>query len=107
MHRAWILGVAVALAIAACGSKQGTGTTKEPSSAPVEQPVSEEPQPGAGAALTAEQCAAAGGQVVGDIGDGAIHRPEYRCPTSGEPPLGPIAPEPGGPIAIEGAVCCK
>ena len=57
--------------------------------------------------MTADQCTAAGGEVVGDIGDGAIHRPDYRCPTSGEPPLGPIQSEPGQPVAIEGAVCCK
>ena len=65
------------------------------------------PAPSSGTAMTADQCTAAGGEVVGDIGDGAIHRPDYRCPTSGEPPLGPIQSEPGQPVAIEGAVCCK
>ena len=42
---------------------------------------------------------AKGGNVVGDIGDGAIHRPEYRCP-SGSPPIGRIA------LGVEGSVCC-
>ncbi len=57
--------------------------------------------------LTAAACEAQGGTVVGDIGDGAIHRPDYRCPESGEAPIGSIVPEPDGPIAIEGAVCCR
>jgi hypothetical protein len=57
--------------------------------------------------LTAGACEAQGGKVIGDIGDGAIHRPEYRCPDSGEAPIGSIVPDPGGPIASEGAVCCK
>lgn len=58
------------------------------------------------AALSASECEAQGGKVVGDIGDGAIHKPDYRCPDSGEPPLGPIAAPEGGPIAVEGSVCC-
>lgn len=70
-----------------------------------------DPQPAppaqAGAALTAAECEAAGGEVVGDIGDGAVHRPDYRCARSGQPPIGAIASEPGQPIAIEGAVCCR
>lgn len=57
--------------------------------------------------LTAEACEAQGGKVIGDIGDGAIHEPGYRCPDSGEAPIGTIVADPNGPIAIEGAVCCK
>lgn len=57
--------------------------------------------------LTAAACEAQGGKVIGDIGDGAIHQPEYRCPDSGEAPIGSIVADPGGPVAIEGAVCCK
>jgi hypothetical protein len=57
--------------------------------------------------MTAAACEKEGGKVVGDIGDGAIHRPDYRCPDSGQPPIGSIVAEPGGPTAIEGAVCCK
>lgn len=57
------------------------------------------------AQLTDAECTDRGGTVVGDIGDGAIHRPDYRCP-SGEAPLGTVVPTEGEPIAIEGAVCC-
>jgi hypothetical protein len=60
------------------------------------KPDPEAPSPpetvGARAALTAAACAAKGGEVVGDIGDGAVHRPDYRdlqsvtkrCPVSGQ-----------------------
>jgi hypothetical protein len=57
--------------------------------------------------LTAQACEAQGGEVIGDIGDGSIHQPEYRCPDSGEAPIGSVVADPDGPIAIEGAVCCK
>lgn len=57
------------------------------------------------ATLSAEECTSQGGVVVGDIGDGAIHRPDYTC-ESGLPPLGSITPDPGGTIAVEGSVCC-
>lgn len=57
--------------------------------------------------MTAAVCEEQGGKVVGDIGDGAIHEPDYRCPDSGEAPIGNVVAEPGEPIAIEGAVCCK
>jgi hypothetical protein len=56
-------------------------------------------------ALTQAQCEAQAGGVVGDIGDGATHRPDYLCP-NGKPPLGDIVPSAGGPIASEGSVCC-
>lgn len=91
MHR-----LVLVLVIAACGNK--------PSSSP--SPQAPAPAP-AKASLTQEQCTAAGGKVVGDIGDGAIHRDDYRCPDSGQPPLGHITPAPGGPVAIEGSVCCR
>jgi hypothetical protein len=61
----------------------------------------------ASSSLTAQECEKQGGHVVGDIGDGAIHRPDYRCAGSGQPPIGRIEAEPGKPIAIEGAVCCR
>jgi len=55
--------------------------------------------------LTAEACEAGGGAIVGDIGDGAIHRAEYRCP-NGAKPSGSIRALGAGPIAVEGSVCC-
>jgi len=76
---------------------ESEGATEPPASAPSETP--ERPK------LTAEQCEAGGGSVVGDIGDGAVHRPDYRC-ASGAAPTGSIVPPEGGPIAVEGAVCC-
>ena len=55
--------------------------------------------------LSRAECTASGGMVIGDIGNGAIHEPDYRC-SNGKPPLGTIVPQPGEPIAIEGEVCC-
>lgn len=55
--------------------------------------------------LTPEACAASGGEVVGDPGDGSVHSAVYRCP-SGATPIGTIVSAEGGPIGIEGAVCC-
>jgi len=55
--------------------------------------------------LTQEECEAKGGTVTGDIGDGATQRPDYVC-TSGKPPLGNVTPPKGGPVAVEGSVCC-
>ena len=87
---------------------------KAPSSPPADAPSAEkEDGPSVDAetdensGLTAAACEAAGGQVVGDIGDGAIHRSDYRCPDSGEAPLGTIVADPSGPVAVEGAVCCR
>jgi hypothetical protein len=62
-------------------------------------------QPTTRPALTAQECEAGGGTVMGDIGDGAIHRADYVCP-SGSAPSGSIRAPEGGPIAIEGSVCC-
>lgn len=88
---------AIALVLAACG----------PSQPPQESPPTGEPLTSAPErkALTQENCEAQGGSAVGDIGDGATHRPDYVCP-SGKPPLGNIVPPAAGPIAVEGAVCC-
>lgn len=55
--------------------------------------------------LTAARCEAAGGKVVGDIGDGATHRPDYKC-ESGKAPLGSIVGDDGKAVGIEGSVCC-
>lgn len=55
--------------------------------------------------LTAAACVREGGQVVGDIGDGAIYQPEFRC-ESGLPPLFSVVTLKGEPFSIEGSVCC-
>lgn len=81
---------------------QAPGEIPARPSAPPESTSSEAP---ARPPLTVEECEASGGSVVGDIGDGAIHRPEYRCP-NGAKPSGSIRAAEGGPIAIEGSVCC-
>ncbi len=106
---------AMRISTLALGTLLLVACSKPPSKPPVEEtpaPVTEDKadaeagsdeQPG----LTAATCEAQGGKVVGDIGDGAIHQPGYLCPDSGEPPLGSIVAEPGEPVAIEGAVCCK
>jgi hypothetical protein len=75
-----------------------TDTAVEPKPAPTGTPV-ERPS------LTDAECQAKGGTIVGDIGDGAIHRPDYTC-ESGKPPIGTIRAEAGAPVAVEGAVCC-
>ena len=79
------------LLLGGCASKGGT----PPASVPA----------GERATLSAAACTEQGGQVVGDIGDGAIHRPEYRC-VSGLPPIADIRPAEGEPVAVEGSVCC-
>ena len=56
--------------------------------------------------ITATDCEAEGGVVVGDIGDGAVHRSDYVCESNGQPPVGTIVAEEGGPMGVEGAVCC-
>jgi hypothetical protein len=92
--------------LAACSKP--SSTPPETSSQPVEE---DKPDADSGTEerpkLTAAECEAQGGQVIGDIGDGAIHRPDYRCADSGEAPIGTIVPDEGGPVAIEGSVCCK
>lgn len=55
--------------------------------------------------MTAAECEAKQGRVIGDIGDGAIHRPDYRC-EGGQPPLASVRATEGEPVAIEGQVCC-
>ncbi|OEU14232.1 hypothetical protein FRACYDRAFT_269552 [Fragilariopsis cylindrus CCMP1102] len=56
--------------------------------------------------ISRQECKDKGGVVVGDIGDGAIHRSGYLCPTNGEAPSDRVFELDGGPIAIEGEVCC-
>jgi hypothetical protein len=111
MHRTIGSGLALLLVsgFVACGGSQaqpevpaeaapGPAATAEPAPAPDKEAP-------ARPSLTSQECEAGGGTVVGDIGDGAIHRPEYRCP-GGAAPSGNIQAPEGGPVAIEGSVCC-
>ena len=86
---------AIALVLVGCGGSQ-------PQSPPTGDPATGTPER---KALSQQECEAQGGSVIGDIGDGATRRPDYVC-SSGKPPLGNIAPPQGGPIAVEGNVCC-
>jgi hypothetical protein len=60
--------------------------------------------------VTRDECVEQGGNVVGDIGDGAIFEEAYVCESSGLPPLANIVQDANNgttaPIAIEGEVCC-
>lgn len=80
----------------ACGAPalepQPTPSASAPA-APDAPPVADRPE------LTTEACEAKGGKVVGDIGDGAVHRPDYKC-ESGLAPIGRVA------LGVEGSVCC-
>jgi hypothetical protein len=89
MLRIWIGCLVHVSALAACGSP----------------PAPAEPSESSSGGLTAEQCEASGGSVVGDIGDGATQRPDYKC-ANGAAPSGKIVAPAGGPVAVEGAVCC-
>ncbi|MCC6876094.1 MAG: hypothetical protein IT378_17430 [Sandaracinaceae bacterium] len=83
--------VAALLLLCACGAPP-----------PAEEPSGDPPpdvQQAERPTMSVEQCQERGGEVVGDIGDGAIHRPDYRCP-GGSEPMGSI------PLGVEGSVCC-
>lgn len=103
-----LASILTCVALAACGGSQSPAETPSDAHPPAEPSGdgvgTAEPAP-ARAEVTAEACEANGGTVVGDIGDGAIHRPDYRCP-SGAAPTGSIRSPEGGPVAIEGSVCC-
>lgn len=86
----------------ACSKKPAEPTTANPEPTPTGDTGTTNDRPG----VTAAACEEQGGKVVGDIGDGAIHRPDYKCPDSGNAPIGSIIADPGGPVAIEGSVCC-
>ncbi len=100
MAKLWTLALGVGLV--ACGGS--TPPAEVPSPAPPAE-VAPADEATARPTLSAQQCEANGGSVVGDIGDGAIHRPDYRC-ANGAKPTGSISNPEGGPIAIEGSVCC-
>lgn len=108
-----LLQLALFATLGACASSQppaAPAAEPAPSQPPPAEtaPPAETPPPAGGASrpsLSSEQCEAQGGSVVGDIGDGATQRPGYVCP-SGKPPTASIAAPAGGPVNIEGAVCC-
>ncbi|HLT38743.1 MAG TPA: hypothetical protein VK034_20795 [Enhygromyxa sp.] len=106
-----LFSVALALALlAACSKSPDNPPVSSPDPVSDDKPDVEPDVDNGGVerpGLTAQECEAQGGTVVGDIGDGAIHRPDYRCPDSGEAPIGTIVADPEGPVAIEGSVCCK
>lgn len=104
MTLATVLGL---LLVAGCSKKSNEEGTTAPPAAEV-PPEAEVPPPDSNAerpSLTTAECQERGGRIVGDIGDGAIHRPDYTC-ESGQPPIGSIKPVEGEPIAVEGSVCC-
>ena len=88
------------LLFTACGSKSSN------SPAPASPEPTEPAAPAARPTLSGAECEAQGGEVVGDIGDGAVHRPDYVC-ASGAPPIASISSTPGEAVAVEGSVCCK
>lgn len=100
-----ILSLALSLLLfAACGSKSNNPDPETP--APTGDPAPADPAAADRPSITAAECESQGGEVVGDIGDGAVHRADYVC-ASGTPPVGKIATGEGEPQPIEGSVCCK
>lgn len=82
-----------------CGG--GSTASEEPQPAATEEPAGggEDVEQTERPLLSTEECEQQGGTVVGDIGDGATMRPDYVCPSGGQP-LGNV------PLGIEGSVCC-
>jgi len=58
------------------------------------------------AQISRQECIDQGGDVVGDIGNGAIFQPDYLCATNDEAPSDTVVAQDGELIAIEGEVCC-
>ncbi len=63
------------------------------------------PRADARPAISPEECKGRGAQIMGDPGDGRIHRSDYRCP-SGKRPVASIRYAQGDLIPVEGSVCC-
>jgi hypothetical protein len=102
----WLLACVI---VAGCGGAHSEPATAGGAQAEPE-PTPSAAQPGstpggARPSITAQECETAGGSVVGDIGDGATLRADYLC-ANGKTPTGSIRAPEGGPIAIEGSVCC-
>jgi len=88
------------LVLSACNKE--TPTTEAPAAESEGLPPG---NTGPEATISAGECESRGGVVVGDIGDGAIFRPDYTC-EGGEAPVARIAAEEGEPMGVEGSVCC-
>lgn len=86
------------LVLAAGCSKKGSDGSTPPGPEPTQEKA-ERP------ALTSAECQEKGGTIVGDIGDGATQRPDYRC-ADGQAPIGTIRAAEGEAVAVEGSVCC-
>jgi hypothetical protein len=86
-----IASILFVLGLCACGNKSTPPTEPAPTNeeAPTGEPAA------AGTPTTAEECEAAGYQVVGDIGDGQV-----KCP-DGTTEVSRIQ------YGIEGGVCCQ
>jgi hypothetical protein len=56
--------------------------------------------------ISRQDCIDQGGQVIGDIGNGAIFLPTYVCERNGLPPTDVVIASPGEPVATDGEVCC-
>jgi len=56
--------------------------------------------------ITRQECTEQGGLIVGDIGNSAIFREEYRCESNSQPPIANVNQEGEDNIAKEGEVCC-
>ena len=89
-------------AVVACGGSQPAAPLFAPDPATTPGAPSDDTQR---PSITAAACEANHGTVVGDIGDGAIHRAEYRC-VNGAKPTANISSAEAGPVAVEGSVCC-
>ncbi len=103
------LGLLLASGCSNTTADDGAGGATPPGPAQPSDPPPGDPPPGdpptERPSMTAAECQGQSGSVVGDIGNGAIHRPDYLC-DNGKPPIGTIVPTEGEPIASEGAVCC-
>jgi hypothetical protein len=56
--------------------------------------------------ITRTECVDQGGEIVGDIGDGATQAEDYVCESNGAAPMANVVASEGEPIASEGEVCC-
>jgi hypothetical protein len=94
--------MAIASLLTACTSTPSADNTPPDTTAvptASDAPSAGPTEHGARREMTQEDCTAKGGTLVGDIGNGATHRPDFRCP-SGSPPIGNV------PLGVEGSVCC-